>query len=84
MGVTSAPVFANMIGAAYGTAKSGIRISSMGFINPGLVMRSIIPVVMAVVLRIYGLIVAVVIIQVPLRSQWTEWVSIPCTPDSHT
>ena len=60
MGVTSALVFAN-IGAAYGTAKSGVGISSMGVMNPGLVMRNIIPVVMAGVLGIYGLIVAVII-----------------------
>jgi len=58
--VTSALVFAN-IGAAYGTAKSGVGISSMGVMNPGLVMRNIIPVVMAGVLGIYGLIVAVII-----------------------
>ena len=51
MGVTSALVFAN-IGAAYGTAKSGVGISSMGVMNPGLVMRNIIPVVMAGVLGI--------------------------------
>ena len=38
MGVTSALVFANM-GAAYGTAKSGVGISSMGVMNPNLVMR---------------------------------------------
>ena len=33
----------------------------MGVMNPGLVMRNIIPVVMAGVLGIYGLIVAVII-----------------------
>ena len=60
MGVTSALVFANM-GAAYGTAKSGVGISSMGVMHPGLVMRNIIPVIMAGVLGIYGLIVAVII-----------------------
>jgi len=49
MGVTSAIVFANM-GAAYGTAKSGVGISSMGVMRPDMVMRSIIPVVMAGVL----------------------------------
>jgi len=43
MGVTSAIVFANM-GAAYGTAKSGVGISSMGVMRPDMVMRSIIPV----------------------------------------
>ncbi|CAE8584053.1 unnamed protein product [Polarella glacialis] len=55
MGVTSAIVFANM-GAAYGTAKSGVGISSMGVMRPDMVMRSIIPVVMAGVLGIDGLI----------------------------
>ena len=38
-----------------------VGISSMGVMNPGLVMRNIIPVVMAGVLGIYGLIVAVII-----------------------
>ncbi|CAM9095450.1 unnamed protein product [Heterosigma akashiwo] len=60
MGVTAALVFAN-IGAAYGTAKSGVGIASMGVMNPGLVMRNIIPVVMAGVLGIYGLIVAAIL-----------------------
>ena len=60
IGVSSALVFAN-IGAAYGTAKSGVGIASMGVMNPQLVMRNIIPVVMAGVLGIYGLIVAVII-----------------------
>jgi len=60
MGVTSAIVFAN-VGAAYGTAKSGAGISSMGVMRPDMVMRSIIPVVMAGVLGIYGLITAVII-----------------------
>jgi len=62
MGVTSALVFANL-GAAYGTAKSAVGISSMGVMNPDKVMRNIIPVVMAGVLGIYGLIVAVILIQ---------------------
>jgi len=60
MGVTSALVFAN-IGAAYGTAKSGVGIASMGVMKPDLVMRNIIPVIMAGVLGIYGLIVAVIL-----------------------
>lgn len=55
-------VFENVdIGAAYGTAKSGVGIASMGVMNPGIVMKNIIPVVMAGVLGIYGLIVAVII-----------------------
>ena len=49
------------LGAAYGTAKSGVGISAMGVRKPELVMRSIIPVVMAGVIGIYGLIIAVII-----------------------
>merc|ERR1712048_1020143 len=60
MGLTSAVVFANL-GAAYGTAKSGVGICSMGVMNPGIVMKSIIPVVMAGVLGIYGLITGVIL-----------------------
>mmetsp|Transcript_1587 Transcript_1587/g.2067 ORF Transcript_1587/g.2067 Transcript_1587/m.2067 type:complete len:160 (+) Transcript_1587:68-547(+) len=61
MGCAAALVFSNM-GAAYGTAKSGVGVASMGVIRPELVMRSIIPVVMAGVIGIYGLIIAVVIV----------------------
>ena len=60
MGVTSALVFACM-GAAYGTAKSGVGVSAMGVMHPDLVMKSMIPVVMAGVIGIYGLIIAVII-----------------------
>lgn len=48
-------------GAAYGTAKSGVGIASMGVLRPELVMKSIVPVVMAGVLGIYGLIISVII-----------------------
>jgi len=60
MGAASALIFA-CLGAAYGTAKSGVGIASMGVLRPELVMKSVIPVVMAGVLGIYGLIVAVII-----------------------
>eukprot|EP00033_Pygsuia_biforma_P000194 GCRY01000244.1.p1 GENE.GCRY01000244.1~~GCRY01000244.1.p1 ORF type:complete len:171 (+),score=20.45 GCRY01000244.1:56-568(+) len=60
MGCASALVFA-CLGAAYGTAKSGVGVAAMGVLHPELVMRSIVPVVMAGVIGIYGLIVAVII-----------------------
>merc|ERR1711866_22787 len=73
MGVTSALVFAN-IGAAYGTAKSGVGISSMGVMNPGLVMRNMIPVIMAGVLGIYGLIISVILSgNIDSGSTYTEY-----------
>jgi len=59
-GITAAVVFAN-IGGAYGTAKAGTGIMAMGIRSPELLMKNIIPVVMAGVLGIYGLIVAVIL-----------------------
>ena len=49
------------MGAAFGTAKAGVGIQSMGVMNPHLVMRNMIPIIMAGVLGIYGLIIAVII-----------------------
>lgn len=60
MGATSAVVF-SALGAAYGTAKSGTGIAAMSVMRPDLIMKSIIPVVMAGILAIYGLVVAVLI-----------------------
>ncbi|KAG6509463.1 hypothetical protein ZIOFF_027455 [Zingiber officinale] len=54
-------LFLSGMGAAYGTAKSGVGVASMGVMRPELVMKSIVPVVMAGVLGIYGLIIAVII-----------------------
>lgn len=48
-------------GAAYGTAKSGVGIAAMSVMRPELIMKSIIPVVMAGIIAIYGLVVAVLI-----------------------
>ena len=50
------------LGAAYGTAKSGVGISSMGVLKPELIFKSIVPIIMAGILGIYGLIVAVILI----------------------
>lgn len=61
IGVAAAIVFANL-GSAYGTAKSGVGISSMGVINPDPVMKNMIPVVMAGILGIYGLIISVILV----------------------
>ncbi|KAJ0080542.1 hypothetical protein Patl1_23635 [Pistacia atlantica] len=46
------------MGVAYETTKSGVGVAVM---RPELVMKSIVPVVMAGVLGIYGLIIAVII-----------------------
>jgi len=60
MGAASAIVF-SALGAAYGTAKSGTGIAAMSVMRPELIMKSIIPVVMAGIIAIYGLVVAALI-----------------------
>jgi len=60
MGCASAMVF-SALGAAYGTAKSGTGIAAMSVMRPELIMKSIIPVVMAGIIAIYGLVVAALI-----------------------
>jgi len=54
MGVTAAIVF-TCLGASYGTAKSGIGISSMGVLRPDLLIKCIIPVVMAGIIAVRSL-----------------------------
>ena len=77
MGATSAMVFSGKfklshlksshhlffpaMGAAYGTAKSGTGIAAMAVMRPEAIMKSIIPVVMAGIIAIYGVVVAVLI-----------------------
>ncbi|KAH7714967.1 CBN-VHA-2 protein [Aphelenchoides avenae] len=50
-----------VFGAAYGTAKSAVGICSMGVMRPELIMKSVIPVIMAGIIGIYGLVVAMVL-----------------------
>lgn len=49
------------LGAAYGTAKSGVGIASMGVLKPDLIFKSIVPIIMAGILGIYGLIICVIL-----------------------
>lgn len=50
------------LGAAYGTAKSGVGVSVMAVMRPDLALKSIVPIVMAGIIAIYGLVVSVLII----------------------
>ncbi|KAF2224308.1 vacuolar ATP synthase-like protein 16 kDa proteolipid subunit [Elsinoe ampelina] len=59
-GIASAMIF-GCAGAAYGTAKSGIGIAGVGTFRPDLIMKSLIPVVMAGIIAVYALVVAVLI-----------------------
>ncbi|KDN71304.1 putative V-type ATPase [Colletotrichum sublineola] len=60
MGCTVAIVF-TCFGASYGTAKSGVGISAMGVLRPDLIVKNIVPVIMAGIIAIYGLVVSVLI-----------------------
>ena len=65
------------LGAAYGTAKSGTGIAAMSVMRPELIMKSIIPVVMAGILAIYGLVVAVLIVNGCKLKVFTSICQIP-------
>ena len=60
MGVSLAMAFSNL-GTAYGTAKAGMGIASLSVTRPHLAFKSIIPIIMAGILSIYGLIIAVLL-----------------------
>nr|CAB3224599.1 V-type proton ATPase 16 kDa proteolipid subunit [Phallusia mammillata] len=62
MGAASAMIF-SALGAAYGTAKSGTGIAAMSVMRPELIMKSVVPVVMAGIIAIYGVVIAVLISQ---------------------
>lgn len=50
------------LGGAYGTAKAGLGICSISVLRPDLIIKSVIPVVLAGILGLYGLIVSVIIL----------------------
>ena len=60
LGIAFALTFSNL-GAAFGTAKSGVAIVAVAAEKPELIFRSIIPVVMAGILGMYGMIIAIVL-----------------------
>ena len=60
MGVASALVFANL-GASYGTAKAGVGIASLSVIDSSKILKALIPVIMAGILGIYGVIVSILL-----------------------
>ena len=61
MGVANALVLA-IAGAAYGTAKSSIGIANLGMVHPEKIFKALVPIIMAGILGIYGLIVSVLLV----------------------
>lgn len=49
------------MGAAYGTAKSGVGICATAVTRPDLIVKNVVPVIMAGIIAIYGLVVSVLI-----------------------
>ena len=80
MGAAFALIFANL-GAAYGTGKSGMGISALGVGKPEMVMKSIVPIVMAGVLGIYGLIVSVIL---NAKIEFPDEQTMMCRYSQHT
>ena len=60
MGITAALSFCNL-GAAIGTAQAGVGICQVGMYRTDMIFKSLIPIIMAGILGIYGLIVAVIL-----------------------
>lgn len=63
------------VGAAYGTAKSGIGIAGLGTFKPELIMKSLIPVVMSGIIAVYGLVVSVLISGSVTRTEYPLFAS---------
>ncbi|GAB1311748.1 v-type proton ATPase 16 kDa proteolipid subunit 2 [Madurella fahalii] len=61
-GIAAAMIF-GCIGAAYGTAKSGIGIAGVATFRPDLIMKCLIPVVMSGIIAVYSLVISVLIAQ---------------------
>ncbi|KAF3994056.1 hypothetical protein FT663_00076 [Candidozyma haemuli var. vulneris] len=60
IGSTAAIVF-TCFGAAYGTAKSGVGVCATCVLRPDLLFKNIVPVILAGIIAIYGLVVAVLL-----------------------
>ena len=60
MGAAAAMAF-SALGASIGTVKAGTGIAAMAVMRPEQIMKSIIPVIMAGIIAIYGLVVSVLI-----------------------
>ena len=79
MGIACALVLGNF-GAAYGTAKSGVGVCSAFVVKPDGLFKSIVPIVMAGILGIYGLIIAVLFNGNIKKTDWTGLVALGTDP----
>ena len=61
MGLTAAVVLCNL-SSSYGCAKAGMGVAAVGVVRSDLVYKSLLPVIMAGILGIYGLIIGIILI----------------------
>lgn len=59
LGGAALSIILSNAGSAYGTAKSGMGIAGLAVTRPQLAFKALVPVIMAGILSIYGLIIAV-------------------------
>lgn len=57
----SAAMILTSLGAEFGTWKAGVSIAQAGTVKPNIIIKALLPVVMAGILSIYGLVAAVLI-----------------------
>lgn len=50
------------VGSAYGMSKAGVAVTSIGILHPEKIVKSLIPVVMAGMLGIYGVLISIIIV----------------------
>ncbi|KAM7541158.1 hypothetical protein Aperf_G00000036721 [Anoplocephala perfoliata] len=60
LGASASMIFC-ALGASFGTARASMGISCMALRRPELLMRSLVPVIMAGIVAVYGLVVSVII-----------------------
>ena len=58
MGIAAAMVFSNF-GGAYGTAKASVGLSSLAVIDSSKMLKGLVPIIMAGILGIYGVIISI-------------------------
>jgi V-type H+-transporting ATPase proteolipid subunit len=70
------------LGSAYGMSKAGVAVTSIGINHPEKIVKSLIPVVMAGMLGIYGVLIAIILITtkgIPFSPLLTYPSSLPVT-----
>ena len=66
LGMVASMAFSS-IGSAYGMSKAGIAVCSIGIMHPHKLMKSLMPVIMAGMIGIYGLLIGIILVTTRVR-----------------